>query len=268
MLTLTEIKSADFSVYCVCHMDVTLVYLVFSRSSRLMSSILSLSSGFSSKLSHRRPETFIRIQSRQQTFSQCQTSDNLRKAPLVVTKHVNDYTTHCLPRARLSSGSAVLGRLVTIETGDSLWRSLATLAANELSLQLSLKLPTSAETWDELFSEEPIPASSVLSWFCWRFPGIEGTFICMTDVAVGGFALSGSAELQPSGSARLGVTQRSRDFKLSSLLKERAAGSIVVWSVCCGPWEDDKLPFKAESDEDRVSNRERFPPADRDVSSW
>lgn len=120
MLTLTEIKSADLSVYCVCHMDVTLVYLVFSRSSRLMSSILSLSSGFSSKLSHRRPEIFIRIQSRQQTFSQCQTSDNLRKAPLVVTKHVNDYTTHCLPRARLSSGSAVLGRLVTIETGDSL----------------------------------------------------------------------------------------------------------------------------------------------------
>lgn len=136
-----------FCVLC-WRMDVTLVYLVFSRSSLLMSSILSLSSAFSSKLSHRRPETFIRIHSRKQTFSQSQTSDNLRKAPLVVTKHVGlyDYTTHCLPRARLSSGSAVLGRLVTIETGDSLCRSLATLAANELSLPLSLKLPTSAET--------------------------------------------------------------------------------------------------------------------------
>ncbi len=122
----------------------------------------------------------------------------------------------------------------------------------------------SAETWDELFSEEPVTASSVWSWF----PAIEGTFICMADVAVGGFALSGSAALQPSGSARLGVAQRSRDFKLSSLLKERAVGSIAVRSICWGLWKDDKLPFKDESDEDRVSSKERFPPADRDVSSW
>ncbi len=81
------------------------------------------------------------------------------------------------------------------------------------------------------------------------------------------FALSGSAALQPSGSARLGVTQRSRDFQLSSLLKERAVGSIAVRSICWSLWEDDKLAFKAESDEDRVRSKERFPPADREVSS-
>ncbi len=52
------------------------------------------------------------------------------------------------------------------------------------------------------------------------------------------------------------VTQRSRDFKLSSLLKERAVGSIAVRSICWGLWEDDKLPFKAESDEDRISSKE------------
>lgn len=58
-------KIARTSCELCWHMDVTLVFLVFSRSSLLMSSILFLSSAFSSKLSHRLPETFIRIHSKE-----------------------------------------------------------------------------------------------------------------------------------------------------------------------------------------------------------